>query len=381
MPITPTTYHATPMTHEDLREVMAHEGGLCVTVLASASPMPDESEKNRIAFKAQADVAESTLQRDGVPAAEVASVAATLETFTEDRSLFAGGARGIAAFVKPGWSRVFRLMHDTPDAAVVAETFHVKPLIRQAQRLRRYRVLCVSRHEVALFDGAGPMLRPVTLHPDVPTTMAEALGGPDQVQKVKRAAHEPEDSDQKDDQLRRYFQRVAEPLEAHHLRHDDVPLVLAALPEHQPLYRRASDHRALIAAGVERDPFHEMDEQRLAELALAALDEQAEPRIARIRERLGEAEAHGRAERTLERVAEAAAHGRIETLYLDEDRRVSGEVDHETGRLERNQDHGEATEDALDDLAEMTLRRSGEVVVLDHESMPEQADAVAVLRY
>ena len=380
MSITPTTFHAAPLTRADLRNLLDGEGGPCITILSPMSPMPDERDANRIEYKALMEEAERALEKHGASAETVRDIAAALETIADEQQLFRGGARTLAVFVKPGLTRVHRLLHTTPAAAVLAETFHIKPLIRHAQAMRRYRVLCVSRHNVALFEGSGPVLTPVELHPDVPTSMGEALGDPDQVQQTKREARQPEDSDQKDDQLRRYFRRVAEPLQRHHLK-DDLPVVLAALPQHQSLYREAADHPTLVGDGIERDPFKEMDEARLAELALEAIDQTAEDHLDEIKEEIGEAQSHGRAEIELEAIARDAAQGRVGTLYVDHDRRIPGEIAPNTGEVNRKPVDDPDAEDVLDDLAEMTLRRSGDVVALSSEHMPEHADAVALLRY
>lgn len=380
MSITPTTFHAAPLNRDDLLDILDSEGGPCVTILSPMSPMPDELEANRIQFKALMEQAEEALGHSDASPAAVRDIAAALETIADEQMLFRGGAKTLAVFVKPGFVHVHRLLHTTPPAAVLAETFHIKPLIRHAQAMRRYRVLCISRHDVALFEGSGPVLSRVELHDDVPTSMAEAIGGPDQVAQTKREARQPEDSDQKDDQLRRYFQRVAEPLRRHHL-HDQKPLVLAALSEQQSLYREAADHPGLIDAGIERDPFHEMDEARLAELALEAIDQTAEDRLDEIKEHIGEAQAHGQAEIELEAIAKSAAHGRVATLYVDHDRRIPGEIDPATGEVTRKPRDDAEAEDVLDDIAQMTLRQSGEVVAFTSEHMPEHADAVAILRY
>lgn len=380
MSITPTTFHAAPVNRDDLLELLDSEGGPCVTILSPMSPMPDELEANRIQYKALMEQAEEALDASDASAEAVRDVAAALETIADEQMLFRGGARTLAVFVKPGFVRVHRLLHTTPPVAVLADTFHIKPLIRHAQAMRRYRVLCIGRHDVALFEGSGPVLTRIELHDDVPTSIGEALGEPDQVAQTKREIRHPEDSDQKDDQLRRYFHRVAEPLQRHHLK-DDKPIVLAALPEQQALYRQAADHPGLLDAGIERDPFREMDEARLAELALEAIDQTAEDRLDEIKEQIGEAQSHGRAEIELKAIARSAAHGRVATLYVDHDRRIPGEIDPATGEVTRKPLDDQEAEDVLDDLAQMTLRQSGEVVAFSSEHMPEQADAVAILRY
>lgn len=380
MTVTPTTHHARPVTRDDIDELLAHEGGVCVSLLVPMAATPDASDANRIAFKDAMRQAQDQLEARDVPAGDRESLVGGLADIAEDHGLFRGGSHGLAVMIKPDWQRVYRLTEEPTPSAYVGERFRVAPLIRQARANRRYRVLCVSRHEVALFEGYGPVLTPVTLHDDVPRTMSEAIGGPDRVvTKTKRAAQEPEDSDQKDDQLRRYFHRVAEAIERHHLQ-DETPVVLAALSEHQPLYREAANHRALVGVGIERDPFRDMDEHTLAQAVDDALNKVEGDTIRQAEEQVGAAEAHGHTRQGFEAVAEAAANGRIDTLYLNRDARPGGDVDPLSGAVSRHET-AEGGPDLCDAVASLALRRGGSVVMLPREDMPRDVDALSVLRF
>ena len=88
-----------------------------------------------------------------------------------------------------------------------------------------------------------------------------------------------------------------------------------------------------------------MDEARLAELAIEAIDQTAEDHLDEIKERIGEAQSHGRAEIELEAIAKSAAHGRVDTLYVDHDRRIPGEIDQETGEITRKPADDQEAED------------------------------------
>src|SRR3546814_5507530 len=52
----------------------------------------------------------------------------------------------------------------------------------------------------------------------------------------------------------RFFRAVDRAVLEHHSRPDGLPLLLAALPEHQPLLRKLSDNPQLLDAGIDVDP-------------------------------------------------------------------------------------------------------------------------------
>ena len=59
---------------------------------------------------------------------------------------------------------------------MVAESFHVKPLIRILQSADRYHVLGLNRQQIKLFEGNRDALDEVELDPAVPRTATEVLG-------------------------------------------------------------------------------------------------------------------------------------------------------------------------------------------------------------
>jgi hypothetical protein len=60
------------------------------------------------------------------------------------------------------------LQRSAPELAVVAESFHVKPLIRILQSADRYHVLGLNRQQIKLFEGNRDALDEVKLDPAVP---------------------------------------------------------------------------------------------------------------------------------------------------------------------------------------------------------------------
>ncbi len=80
-------------------------------------------------------------------------------------------------------------------------------------------------------------------------------------------------------------------------------------------------------------------------------------------------------------IAEAAANGRVRTLLMEADRIIPGCVDHQTGRTKLRQLDDPEVDDLLDDLGEMVLDKSGDVVVVPADRMPTQTGVAAIYRF
>jgi hypothetical protein len=104
-------------------------------------------------------------------------------------------------------------------------------------------------------------------------------------------------------------------------------------------------------------------------------------RITSAVEQFGASRPAGRAAELLDDVAQAARTGRVRLLLVDEQRMVPGHIDPLSGRAIAGTIDDPHTDDLLDDLAELTLRNGGEVLMVPGGEMPTQTGVAAVLRY
>ena len=155
------------------------------------------------------------------------------------------------------------------ELVVVANSFHTKPLRRFLQSVDRYQVLGLSLHEVRLFEGNRHALDEFDLVPGFPRTITEALGGeltePHQtvasyggVGGASRPMHHGQGAkrDEVDIDAERFFRAVDRAVLEHYSRPSGLPLILAALPEHHPLFRQVTNNPHLVAEGIRSNPDH-----------------------------------------------------------------------------------------------------------------------------
>lgn len=82
----------------------------------------------------------------------------------------------IAIFATSDLFKVYRLQRPVRELAVVANSFHTKPLMRILQSVDRYHVLGLNRQQATLFEGNRYALDEVELAPGFPRTASELVG-------------------------------------------------------------------------------------------------------------------------------------------------------------------------------------------------------------
>ncbi|HEY5953548.1 MAG TPA: hypothetical protein VIT18_04235 [Terrimicrobiaceae bacterium] len=276
---------------------------------------------------------------------------------------------GLAAFAAPGFFHVFGLQRAVPELAVVAETFHTKPLWRFLQSAGRYQVLALSPERIRLLEGNRYALDEIALARGVPRTISEALG--EEVREHTQVA---------DFLWERFFRIIDRAMLERHSEASELPLLLAALPEHQQLFHRISTNPFLAADGIAIDP-----DGATAEELRARAWKTIEPRYHARLEALGaefrEARTKDLGSDELAQVAKAATKGGIAALLVEADRQIPGRLDRTTGEITLDDLGDPQVDDLLDDLGDVVAERDGLVLVVPAQMMPTTTGLAAIYRH
>jgi hypothetical protein len=276
-----------------------------------------------------------------------------------------------------------------PELAVVADSFHVKPLLRYLQINERYFVLALSQKQVTLYEGTRERLGPVNLA-ELPPSMAETLG----IEREERHlnlrtlgpvkgpifhGHGAPAESRKDD-LTRFFRAIDAALREV-LRDSSVPLILAGVDYYFPLYREASRLPNLAEQTVSGNFDHASAEEVHAKaqpVARAIFQAREEAAVSEYES----AHAAGTGIEELSVIARLNAQGRVWKLLLVEGAHLWGHLDRESGILTPAPEQQDSRDnDILDDLAESVLARGGSVMIVPADRMPRGASAAAILRW
>ena len=112
--------------------------------------------------------------RKNYPAHNPRSVLRPFEELAQNLDFWNHTLDGLAAFAAPDRFRVYNLSRPVRELSIVAESFHIKPLIRFLQTADRYQVLGVGREKINFFEGNQDVLNEVELDPAVPRIPSEA---------------------------------------------------------------------------------------------------------------------------------------------------------------------------------------------------------------
>jgi hypothetical protein len=305
---------------------------------------------------------------------------------------------GLAVLSCPGAFSHFLLQRPVPERVVVADSFHTKPLLRIVQSADRFQVLCLGRHDVHVLEGNRDVLDEVELDPSVPRRPQDAAAAARRGREAKPA---PEVDQSKTKRLKRstgggrkgattqevsdmalekFFRAVDRAITERHSKPTGLPLILAALPEHQPIFRRVSHNSLLLPQGIEGDPFP-LDLEALKRAAWGRVSPYYLSRLAGLVTSFQEAQSKFLGSADAATVADAGVAGRIATILVEADRTVPGRVDLRTGRISFDTLQDPQVDDLLDDLAELALARGSEVIVVPREAMPADSGLAAIFRF
>jgi hypothetical protein len=169
------TMNTTLLTAEELTALAGDHQHPCLSLYLPTHRHHPENQQDPIRFRRLVQKLEHLLQPTHSPD-EVSSLLEPMVSLSDDHDFWNHTLDGLAVFGAPGFFRVFGLSLPVRELAIVADSFHIKPLRRSLQSTDRFQILGLSRHEIKLFEGNRHGLEVVDLAPGVPRTVTEALG-------------------------------------------------------------------------------------------------------------------------------------------------------------------------------------------------------------
>jgi hypothetical protein len=379
------------LTHDFSTALAAHCEPPCLSLYQPTRRHHPGNQQDPLRFRHLVQELEKSLE-EKYPADKIRSLLEPFEELERDHEFWNHTLDGIAVLGAPGFFQVYALQRPVPELAVVADSFHTKPLRRLLQSADRFQVLGLSRHEAKLFEGNRDSLDEIELAPDVPRTINEALGeeltephqtvasyGGTSLGSSMRHGQGGK-KDEVDIDAERFFRAVDQAVLQHHSRPSDLPLLLAALPEYQGIFHQVSKNPFLLDEGIKIHP-DALPLDELREQAWQIFEPQYQSRLAKLADEFAFAKSKGLGLDKLQEIAEAAVAGRITILLIEAGREIGGRLDAATGKLQLTDLSHPEGDDLLDDLGEIVASKGGRVVVIPSEQMPTKTGAAATCRF
>jgi hypothetical protein len=376
-----------PALNNWLKELLAPHEPPCVSIYMPMERAKPPAAANPRLFRDLVEQACAEMERR-YRGKDARAMAGRIHSLVPDDHFWVGPRDALAVFASRDVLRAIDLQQRVDATVSVADTFHVKPLIRMLEVDRRYHVLALTMREVRVFEGDQNGLRRldasgVPQNPEVVSKMrlnhqvdsATDLATPDTQYPNEGSAPAAVSTE-------RFMQAVDKAVWEQFSRDSGLPLILVADEKTNALFRSVSSNPRLQQEGSTLDP-KGIDAARLHRETWRLIEPRFRREAQQLAERFLAAQAHRRGSAQLEAVAGAAAVGRVDTLLVDAARQIPGRLEpRDAGVQFRPADlRDPAADDVLDDLAEMVLRADGAVLVLPPDLMPTDTGLAAIYRY
>jgi hypothetical protein len=381
------------LTKELIQELLSVDQAPCLSLYMPTYRTHPENLKNPIRFKnLVSEMEESLLQK--YSANEVQEYLEPLEALVNDNDIWNYTKEGLAVFSAKGMFKVVELHKSVEELAMVADSFHTKPLRQYLQSLDHFHVLGLTLHDIRLFEGNRHSLTEIELTKDTPKTITEALGDELTDKHTTVASYGGSGgessnmhhghggkSEETEKDAERFFRVVAKTIYEHYSKPSGWPLILAALTEHHNLFQKVSKNPLLLPNGITINP-SSVSTDKLANMAWEVMEPEYNLKLETLVERFEQARANGKGSDDYKEVAVAAVGGRVDTLLVEADRIIAVKVTNmETGNTQKKDLSNPKVDDLLDDLGELVLKMGGQVMVLPTDKMPSETGLAAIFRY
>ncbi|HBB15673.1 MAG: hypothetical protein A3J94_04660 [Syntrophus sp. RIFOXYC2_FULL_54_9] len=379
------------LSQDELKTLMGKHPGLCVSIFMPTFRTGVESQQNQIRFKNLLRSAEEKLLAAGMRSQELKELLEPAQALPGNALFWRRQSDGLALFLCAGLFRCFCLPEAFDELIVVADRFHVRPLLPVLRNDRRFYILTLSQKEVRLLEGTGQGVREIELEA-LPKSLDEALQH-DELEKQVRfrtgslsggtgmamvSGHGGVADDTKDNLLK-YFRMIDRELHDR-LKDEHAPLVLAGVDYLFPIYREANTFPHLIEEGIPGNPrgINSDSLYRMASKIVAPFFQKAENNaLAQYRQSSGT----GLTSADIREIVPEAANGRVGMLFIAAGSRNEGTFNRASGTVNLYRTPEAENEDLLEIAAIQTYLNGGSVFILPPKKMPEPKDLVAVFRY
>lgn len=381
------------LTEKRIQDLLAIEHTPCLSLYMPTYRSHPDNRQDPIRFKnLLKELEQSLIQK--YSSEETKTYLAPLEKFTEDNEFWNNSMDGLALFSAPDFMEVIKLPIPVETLAIVADSFHTKPLRKYLQSTDRYHLLGLSLDEFTLYEGNRHSLDQIELSDEIPKTMEDALGKEltDEHHTVASYGGSTGESsamhhghggkkDRIDLDAERFFRVVSNEVEEHFSKPLGLPLILAALPEHHHLFQKVNKNSALLSEGIQVNP-SSVPKEKLAKMAWEVMEPAYLDILKNQAEQYEEAKAAGKGTDNYKELAVAAVEGRIATLIVEADRIIAARITNlVTGNTQKKDMDNPRVDDLLDDMGELVIKMGGKVVVMPPDNMPTDTGLAGIFRY
>ncbi|MCC6458263.1 MAG: hypothetical protein IT328_25140 [Caldilineaceae bacterium] len=369
----------------DLETLIAHQGKPAVSIYLPTSRIPTRVQAESLQFKNLLREAEEQLAQFDLRSTVIREMLGPAQDLIRDAEFWRHQKDGLAVFIAENTFLRYQLPYSFETKLMVAESFHVKPLIPYLTNDGTFYILAVSQNDVRLLRGSRFSVDEVDAD-TFPTSLAEALrfDEPEKQLQFHTSTSTP-GSGRRDaifhghgggatnddkERIRRFFDQIDQGLREF-LQDETAPLVFAGVDYLLPIYREANTYPHLVELGISGNPESLREEALHREAWRIVAPIFAAAQVAAIEE-YQNLIATGRTATNLQKLVPAADQGRVGTAFVARNDVVWGVYDAEKQQVEIHEAYSPHNRDLTDLFAVYTILRDGAVYVLDNTEMRKQ---------
>ena len=384
------------ITREQVNKFLAAQHSPCISLYLPTHRRHPENQQDSIRFRNLLQTLEKTLLQT-FPHRKMEEVRTKLHSFAHDTQFWNHRTEGLAILCSSDEFQIFDLQRPVEELLVVADSYHLKPLLRELQATDRYQLLALNRHGAKLYEGNRHALDEVELT-NIASTIEEALGEELTEPHLTVASYgagaaraggggatpsihgHGNKADEVDSDRDRFFRSIDRSILEHYSRPSGLPLMLAALPEYHAPFHAISHNPLLMVNGIEKNP-DSLSSDQLRTDAWHVMEPHITLQISKRVEDFQTAQSQQTGASNLTDIAQALIAGRVGVLMVEADRQIPGKIDPASGAIQFLDLDSTYTDDLLDDFAELTLKMGGEVIIVPADQIPSTSGAAATYRY
>ena len=371
-------------------EILFTDGKVCISLYQTTHRFAPENQKDVIVFKHLLQHLEDSLE-PSLSKDDVKSIMKPLNALKEDIPFWQNTMDGLAVLATPDDCVVYLLNTPVDDNTVVAESFHIEPLIRYFQSAHSYHLLGLSSTRFSLYEGNRYGIKEIEMDADILRSMEEVLGKEHPEGFLTHGRYGGSDGiatfhghggrkDAIDKDIEKFFRYVDHTVQERYSKPIQMPLILVSLTEHQSMFRKMSNNSYLLPNGIELS-YESMDVSQLAEKSWELMEPVYWKKETESLDRYQNAKSnHTGSDRRID-VARAAFEGRIATLFVEAGKSIPGRFNTESSKLEFGSTDNPENGDVIDQLIHAVWKHKGEIIVLPMDRMPSDTGVAAIYRF
>lgn len=378
----------------ELHSLNAEQSSPCVSIYLPTHELGPETRQDPIRLKNQLTEAEKMLGERGLSEQESRDLLKPAADMLENNDFWQHQSTGLALFITAEKLRYYRVPVEFEAMTMVGEQFYTKPLIPLISDDGQFYILAGGQNEMTLYQATRYSVQPIELgttprslevalrYDDPQESLQSHTGGKVGVgggsgQQIFAGQGGGKDSEKTD--ILRFFHLLSDGVEDT-LGGQTAPLVFMGVDFLFPIYQQANKYPHLMEEAVAYQP-DQLSPEEIRDRALKIVEPHFSADRKEALDQYGSLKNNNQATDDLEAILNAAYNGQIDTLIVAQNAQKWGSFDAQLRTVSYHNEQTTDSQDLLNVAISQAMTTDAKVYVIDRSDIPQQAGAIATLRY